>query len=178
MKQIIVAAFLFFASSIFGASPIKLGMSEDQLIELKGSPTTKSSLGKRSIYRWPDMQVTLMDKKVTEVQLRDLATENQNARERAAANAANKAATRRDAVEAKQAAKDSVTTSKKAGRAQDSRLERMVVLQAYIRRMESEIAADNKRSNFGKGAPPMSAEARALIALRLEEAKREIESLR
>jgi hypothetical protein len=50
-------------------------MTEAQLIELKGSPQTKAAIGKKAIYRWPDVQVTLTDGKVSEVQYRDRVTE-------------------------------------------------------------------------------------------------------
>ena len=78
MKKLLLFALLVLAPLAF-AIEIEVGMPEAKLIELKGAPLTKATLGKKAIYRWPDMEVTLVDGKVDQVRLRDRVAEKQNA---------------------------------------------------------------------------------------------------
>lgn len=153
-------------------------MTEAKLVQLKGAPQTKAALGKKAIYRWPDMEVTLVEGKVEQVRLRDRMTERQNAQQRAAAEAEKKKEVKHAAIEAKQSVEKSKQAAVTAESAEDRRLSRMVYLQADVRAMERQLEEDSKRSSFGRGIPPMSAEARALLTIRLEKARAEIAGLK
>ena len=62
-------------------------------------------------------------------------------------------------------------------RATEERLLRAAGLRQQISSIEAQLAADDKRSSF-KGTPPMSAEARAYLNLRLDTMRRELADLR
>jgi tetratricopeptide (TPR) repeat protein len=68
--------FLLFAARL--AAQVAPGMSESDLLAEKGAPTGKISVGSRTIYKWPDMTVTLVNglvSKVTQVQVSAEASE-------------------------------------------------------------------------------------------------------
>ncbi len=153
-------------------------MAEAKVVALKGAPQSKASVGKKSIYRWPDMEVTLVEGKVEQVKFRDAATEKRNAAERARANSQQKSAASQGEFESKRAQGAAKRAATSVENAAGNRLERIVTLQAYVQRLERELAEDSKRSSFGKGPPPMSAEARALLTLRIENARAEIAGLK
>jgi len=62
---------LALANVSVAAEQPKVGMLEPQLIEIKGSPSSKAVKGKKAIYQWADMQVTLLDGKVAAIQSRE-----------------------------------------------------------------------------------------------------------
>lgn len=68
---------LFLASclAVLAADEVAKGMTEADLLEYKGKPSTKASVGDKTIYRWADMEVTLRQGKVTAIKVRDLAAE-------------------------------------------------------------------------------------------------------
>ncbi len=68
-----------------------VGISEKELLSKKGEPISKASLGKKSIYRWLDMQVTIIDGVVDSVKLRNISAEEKREAERRDAAAAKKA---------------------------------------------------------------------------------------
>jgi membrane protein involved in colicin uptake len=164
------------------AQSVEVGMTEAKLLELKGAPQTKAAVGKKAIYRWPDMQVTLVEGRVEQFQYRDREAEKANAAERAAAEAKRKAdakAEKRETLaEAKRSAMDAKRAAAGAVNAQERRLLQMAYLQAHIRALEHELDEDARRSSFDKRNPPMSAEARAFLNLRLEKARAELAGLR
>lgn len=49
------------------AADVKEGMNEADLLALKGPPSGKAVMAQRAIYRWPDMQVTVVNGAVTKV---------------------------------------------------------------------------------------------------------------
>lgn len=53
-------------------------MSEADLLALKGQPESKSVLGSKAIYRWPDMQVNLENGKVARITVRNPSEEKVN----------------------------------------------------------------------------------------------------
>jgi hypothetical protein len=55
----------------FAAEQPKVGMLEPRLIELKGVPVSKAVKGKKAIYQWADMQVTMLDGKIAAIQSRE-----------------------------------------------------------------------------------------------------------
>ena len=57
-------------------------MSETALLELKGNPESTASVGVKTIYRFPDMQVTVIGGKVVSFKDRDALKEKRNADER------------------------------------------------------------------------------------------------
>jgi hypothetical protein len=63
-------AFAFANLCAAGEQP-KVGMLEPQLIEIKGPPASKAVKGKKAIYQWVDMHVTLLDGKVVAIQSRE-----------------------------------------------------------------------------------------------------------
>jgi hypothetical protein len=70
MKKLILLGVLAISLSL-NAAPVPVGMTEAKLIELKGEPESKATMGTKAIYRWPDMQVTLNAGKVERVQIRN-----------------------------------------------------------------------------------------------------------
>jgi len=179
MGRLLLVVTLALVSGAFAAEvAITAGMSEAKLIDLMGSPASKAAMGKKAIYRWPDVQVTLVEGKVDQIQYRDRATEKQNASERRSTEAQKRAETRQATTSANESSAAAKNNAARAQNARDRGLERTVTLQAYIVRLERELERDSQRSSFGRGTPPMSAEAKALIALRIEEARKEISELR
>lgn len=75
-------AIVAFASLALAGS-VEVGMTEARLIELKGAPLAKATMGKKAIYRWPDMQVILVDGVVDQIQPRGQAAEQRNTSARA-----------------------------------------------------------------------------------------------
>ena len=164
---------------------VTVGMTEAKLIELKGSQQSKAVVGEKAIYRFSDMQVTLVRGKVEQIQLRDLATEKENAARRAAASAAKKQATAEAATTVTPSSLEvdpTATVTKPAATKTEltvaSRLTQIVSLQEEVAALERELDADAKRSSFGGGPAPLSSEARTLLNLRLEEARAEIAALK
>lgn len=162
---------------------VTVGMTEAKLIELKGSPQTKAVVGEKAIYRFSDMQVTLMRGKVEQIQLRDLATEKENAAGRAAAAAAKKQATAKAAItpslpEVNQSAPLAKPSAAKPELTPAGRLTQITSLQEEVAALERELDSDSKRSSFGGGPAPMSSDARLLLNLRLEEARAAISELK
>lgn len=189
MKKLIAPLFLALAltSSVLAQS-VSVGMSESDLVKSKGMPQTKAKLGKKSIYRWPDAEVILINGKVDSFKLRDIAAE------RVAAAESKKAAAERDYVErmrkadAAAQARAKVLDSREAttysrleanatNRATEERMRRAASLQQQIRSIEQQLSDDDKRSSF-KGPPPMSSEARALLNFRLDSMRTELATLR
>lgn len=68
-------ALFLFVIPVLAFSEVKIGMSEAELIALKGKPAGKTVVGTKSIYRWADMQVKLEDGQVVHVIVRDEAME-------------------------------------------------------------------------------------------------------
>lgn len=64
------------------AAEVSVGMTETDLIQLKGAPESKSSFRDKAIYRWPDMEVSLEGGRVAKFQLRDREKEEANANDR------------------------------------------------------------------------------------------------
>lgn len=163
------------------AQSVSVGMAEADLLKLKGTPQTKAAIGKKAILRWPDMQVTLVDGKVQSFQLRDVAAEREAeaARLRAAAErqATEKAAARERVADSRDALAEARRDAAATNRATEERLLRAASLRQQISSIEAQLAADDKRSSF-KGTPPMSAEARAYLNLRLDTMRRELADLR
>jgi len=76
-----------------------VGISEKELLSKKGEPMTKASLGKKSIYRWLDMQATIIDGVVDSVKVRNISAEEKREAERRDAAAARKAEEERRRLE-------------------------------------------------------------------------------
>ena len=76
-----VGVVLALPSAIYAAG-VEAGMSETALLELKGNPESTASVGVKTIYRFPDMQVTVIGGKVVSFKDRDALKEKRNADER------------------------------------------------------------------------------------------------
>lgn len=163
------------------ANAVSVGMTESDLVQMKGTPESKAKLGKKAIYRWPDAQVILVDGKVESFKLRDVAAEKAAANERERAERLRKA-------EADAKARANVQNSREekvynrldaaaTTREKEDRLRRAAVISSQIRSIEQQLSDDDKRSSF-KGPPPMSAEARAYLNLRLDNLRTELANLR
>ncbi len=182
MNKLIVRLLLTAAlASPLLAEPVSVGMPEADLLKEKGTPQTKAKLGKKSIYRWPDVQVVLVEGKVESFQVRNVAAERQDARERASAEAVRKAEVKIKARETVQDSREASTyariESNAANREKEDRFRRLATLQQQIRSIEQQLSDDDKRSSF-KGTPPMSSEARAYLNLRLDNMRSELATLR
>jgi hypothetical protein len=189
MKKLVALLLLAgaFSASLL-AQAVSVGMSESDLVKSKGMPQTKAQMGKKSIYRWPDAEVILINGKVESFKLRDVVAE------RMAANEAKRAAQEREYTErmrkadAAAEARSKVLDSREAttysrleanatNRATEERMRRAASLQQQIRSVEQQLSDDDKRSSF-KGTPPMSSEARALLNFRLDSMRSELATLR
>lgn len=163
------------------AEPVTIGMSEADLLKSNGTPQTKAKLGKKSIYRWPDVQVILVDGKVESFQLRNVAAEKEDAKERARAEARRKieaeAKARERVLDSREATLYSRIDANAANRETENRMRRAASLQQQIRSIEQQLSDDAKRSSF-KGTPPMSSEMRAYLNLRLDNMRTELTNLR
>jgi hypothetical protein len=102
--RVLIVMFASMLSALAAEIPVPVGMTEAKLLGLKGAPTSKATMGKKAIYRWPDMQITLIDGKVDQVQLRDSVAERRNSAERTASVNAKETAARIAADKAKHAA--------------------------------------------------------------------------
>lgn len=157
-------------------------MTEADLLKSNGMPQTKAKMGKKSIYRWPSVQVILVDGKVESFQLRDVVAEKEDAKERARAESRRKADAAAKARENVQNTREQTTYSRleanAANRATEDRLRRAASLSQNIRSIEQQLSDDSKRSSFGNGPAPMSAEARAYLNLRLDNMRSELANLR
>lgn len=69
-----LALCLFFLPSLAFAD-VTLGMSEAELLALKGKPAGTTIVGTKAIYRWADLQVKLQDGKVVHIAERNTAKE-------------------------------------------------------------------------------------------------------
>lgn len=181
-KLVVCLILLVGVISPLSADPVTVGMSEADLLKSYGTPQTKAKLGKKSIYRWPEVQVTLVEGKVESFQIRDVVAEKENAKERARAEARRKAeaeaAARRNVQDSREATIYSRLDANAANRATEERLRRAASLQQQIRSIEQQLSDDAKRSSFGNGPAPMSAEARAYLNLRLDNMRSELAQLR
>jgi hypothetical protein len=183
MKRVLTFLFLFSTlTPALWAQAVTVGMTEKALIELKGSPQTKASVGKKSIYRYADVQVTIIGGKVDSFQVRDKAAEERRSQEAAIAEANRKAINKYEGRERVLDGRESLAEARRdaaaTNRATEERLRRAAILQEQIRSLERQLADDLKRSNFGNGPAPMSAEARTYINYQLDERKRELRDLR
>lgn len=179
----LLTSFLLIAAlaSPLVANSVSVGMAETDLLQLKGTPESKAKLGKKAIYRWPDAQVILVDGKVESFKLRDVAAEKAAANERARAERLRKseaAAQARANVQNSREEKvynrlDTAATT----REKEARLLRAASISQQIRSIEQQLSEDDKRSSF-KGPPPMSAEGRAFLNLRLDNLRTELANLR
>lgn len=187
MKKLIALLFLIGALTSLQAQTVSVGMSEPDLVKSKGLPQTKAKMGKKSIYRWSDAEVVLLEGKVESFKIRDAVAE------KAAALESKQAAAERDRMErikkadATAQARAKVQDSREAttysrleanatNRATEERLRRAASLQQQIRSIEQQLSDDDKRSSF-KGTPPMSSEARALLNFRLDSMRTELATL-
>lgn len=68
---------VFFGAALIAAAAddVTKGMTEADLLEFKGKPSTKATLGDKTMYRWPDMEVTLREGRVVAFKVRDLDAE-------------------------------------------------------------------------------------------------------
>lgn len=73
MKKIL--ALLLLVLPALAVADVTIGMTETQLIALKGKPEGKTVVGAKSIYQWPDMVVNLKDSKVVKYTARDTVKE-------------------------------------------------------------------------------------------------------
>lgn len=76
------------------------GKSEAELLELRGKPISKTVVGTKAIYRWPDMEVGLTNGKVTSAYPRNLSKESEIRAQ--SQKASQEAAKRKAAADAKQ----------------------------------------------------------------------------
>jgi hypothetical protein len=188
MKNLFVLLFACgLTASVLGQS-VTIGMSESDLLKLKGTPQTKAVLGKKSIYRWPDAEVIAINGKVESFKVRDVAAEKAAAAETKQAAAEREYMERMKKADAATQARAKVQDSREAStysrleanatnRATEERLRRAASLQQHIRSIEQQLSDDDKRSSF-KGPPPMSSEARALLNFQLDSARTELSTLR
>jgi len=65
LNNLICAAILL--TAVANAAEIKVGMTEAELLEAKGQPQSRASIGPKSIYRWPDMEAVVEDKAVSRI---------------------------------------------------------------------------------------------------------------
>jgi hypothetical protein len=111
-----------------------------------------------------------------------VAAEKEAAKERARAESRRKAEAAAQARENIQNTREQTTYSRleanAANRATEERLRRAASLSQSIRSIEQQLSDDAKRSSFGNGTPPMSAEARAYLNLRLDNMRSELANLR
>jgi hypothetical protein len=160
---------------------VSVGMPAADLLKLNGAPQSKAVMGKKSIYRWPDVQVTLVDGKVESFQFRNSAAEKEDAKERARAEARKRTEADAKARERVQDSREATTYSRldtiSTSRAAEEKLRRAASLQQEIRSIERQLADDDKRSSF-KGTPPMSSEARAYLNLSLDNMRSELANMR
>lgn len=91
-----------FALPALAFADVTIGMSEAELLALKGKPAGKTIVGAKSIYRWTDMQVKLEDGKVVHVATFDEAKEKAMSEQRK--KNSQLAAEQRKAIAAKEAA--------------------------------------------------------------------------
>ena len=163
-------------------------MTESDIVKLKGAPQSKAQMGKKSIYRWPDVEAIIVEGKVASFKVRDAAAEQATALEvkRAVAerehtdrmkkeNAAAEA--RAKVQDSREATVYSRLDANAANRATEERLRRAASIQQQIQSIESQLSADAKRSSF-RGPAPMTAEARALLNFRLDSLRSELATLR
>lgn len=166
--------------SMFAGS-LSVGMSETELLQLKGSPETKAKLGKKSIYRWPDAEIVLVEGKVESFRMRNVAAEKQAAKESARNESTRKAEAAAKARSNIQDTREAVVYSRldaaATTREKEQRLLRAASVAQQIRSIEQQLSDDDKRSSF-KGTPPMSSEARAYLNLRLDNLRTELANLR
>ena len=59
--------FLFLLLAVRLCAQVAPGMSESDLLALKGPPLGKMSIGGRAVYKWPDMQVVVDKGVVTRI---------------------------------------------------------------------------------------------------------------
>jgi len=168
------------AQPLFARS-ITIGMPESELLQLKGSPETKAKLGKKSIYRWPDSEIILVDGKVESFRMRNPVAEKQSARESARNESSRKAEAaakaRSNVQDAREAAVYSRLDTAATTRERENRLLRAASVAQQIKSIEQQLSDDDKRSSF-KGPPPMTSEARAFLNLKLDNLRTELATLR
>ncbi|MDB6093237.1 MAG: hypothetical protein JWM32_799 [Verrucomicrobia bacterium] len=67
---------LFLATAALGfCADVEIGMKEKDVLEYMGKPNSTASMGEKTIYRWPDMIVTVKNGTVISVKARDLVAE-------------------------------------------------------------------------------------------------------
>jgi len=164
------------------SAPVTIGMPVTDLVAAKGTPQSKAGLGKKFIYRWPDMQVTVVDGKVESFKLRNIEAEKVEARENAQAEANRKAnaeaKAREKVLDSREATTYSRIEANAANRETEERMRRAASIQQQIRSIEKQLDDDSKRSAFSTTTPPMSAEGRAYLNLRLDNLRAELANLR
>lgn len=184
-KPLALLLFVVGLSTSLIAQAVSVGMTESDIVKLKGAPQSK---GKKSIYRWPDVEAIIVEGKVASFKVRDAAAEQATALEvkRAVAerehtdrmkkeNAAAEA--RAKVQDSREATVYSRLDANAANRATEERLRRAASIQQQIQSIESQLSADAKRSSF-RGPAPMTAEARALLNFRLDSLRSELATLR
>lgn len=81
MKRLL-ACFALLALSTALHGQVHSGMTLDEVLAVKGAPESKAAGPKKSIYRWSDLEVTIVNGQVAQWKRRDPATERANAEER------------------------------------------------------------------------------------------------
>lgn len=78
----LVLSLVLIGNLAMAAAP-EIGLSEAELLQQQAKPLGKIAVGGKTVYRWLEMQVTVREGKVSEVQLRDVAKEEADAARRA-----------------------------------------------------------------------------------------------
>ena len=78
-KPLALLLFVVGLSTSLIAQAVSVGMTESDIVKLKGAPQSKAQMGKKSIYRWPDVEAIIVEGKVASFKVRDAAAEQATA---------------------------------------------------------------------------------------------------
>jgi hypothetical protein len=138
---------LLVLANLLAAAPAEIGQSEADLIRQQPKPLGRIVAGSKVVYRWPEMQVTVREGKVSEVKFIDVEKEKAALERRAEVLAAKRQeAEQRKAGQAEQAAKPAVGPDA-AKLANDNAINARI---AVLRQEQNEAAANlAKAENVG-----------------------------
>jgi hypothetical protein len=77
----LLALFCLAGTRLLQAEPA-IGMTQEELIADKGKPLSKITVGAKSVFRWADMDVTLQNREVVLIKVRDLEAEKRDEEKR------------------------------------------------------------------------------------------------
>lgn len=166
---------LILSSALAFAAPIEIGMTEAKLLQSRGQPTNKMTVGNKAIYQWNDLSVTLNNGLVESFKFVSPRT----------SMTPQKKPDRSPTKETKPAPSFSfehlipqVDPAEKRLHEAIAKKNRVVALENEIKFMEAQLTEAAKRISIGKSSSGMSAEEEQLLRLRLEKAQNELARLK